>query len=479
MLCWLLQETTNNHNLICAHTAPSSNISSQVSELIHSSDAYTGSNALDFARVNVHFAEIIDNETEDDFDIIQGTEVIISRIARRDNSSNYLIDGKNATFKKVAEYLDGKGIDLDNNRFLILQGEVEMISMMPPKGKGNDDDGLLEYLEDIIGSNKYVEDTNAAAEKVEQLSEIRQEKLNRVKAAEKEVAALSGAKSEAMGLVNKDREIRRKKNVYYQIQMMGGRKEGEIAAEEREELVIKLEESKTKLAEADARVAEIEEGFADQRAEYDAVHDELTQTKEEYTKFERQEIQMKENIKFEKSNVKKLEQKVVAETKKGEDAEVALAEAEESIPTLEEKIEECAEKKEQEDAKLEEIFEETKEVTERLRKELEVKTQQLAPLLQERSVFQNSLDTAQMEVNLLEDGVSRAKEQLENAERELASLDERQAGKKNESKEFEKQLAESKQRVEVAEEEVKELEAREGFLAKKSSELLVSIALSR
>jgi len=69
---------------------------------------------------------------------------------------------------------------------LILQGEVEMISMMAPKGKTEDDDGLLEYLEDIIGSSKYVEDTNMAAQKVEQLTEQRQEKLNRVKAVEKE-----------------------------------------------------------------------------------------------------------------------------------------------------------------------------------------------------------------------------------------------------------------------------------------------------
>ena len=44
----------------------------------------------------------------------------------------------------------------------------------------------MEYLEDIIGSNKYVEDTNLAAAKVEALSEQRQEKLNRVKAVEKE-----------------------------------------------------------------------------------------------------------------------------------------------------------------------------------------------------------------------------------------------------------------------------------------------------
>lgn len=38
-----------------------------------------------------------------------------------------------------------------------LQGEVEQISLMKPKAQGAHDEGFLEYLEDIIGTNKYVE----------------------------------------------------------------------------------------------------------------------------------------------------------------------------------------------------------------------------------------------------------------------------------------------------------------------------------
>jgi structural maintenance of chromosome 4 len=39
----------------------------------------------------------------------------------------------------VADRLGKHGVDLDNNRFLILQGEVEQIAMMKPKaGPGQD-----------------------------------------------------------------------------------------------------------------------------------------------------------------------------------------------------------------------------------------------------------------------------------------------------------------------------------------------------
>ena len=445
----------------------------KVSELIHSSDAYK-ERPLEYARVSVYFHEIVDTgDGDDDYTVVPDSEIVISRVARRDNSSQYQIGKKNATFKKVAEFLGSKGIDLDNNRFLILQGEVEMISMMPPKGKTENDEGLLEYLEDIIGSNKYVEDANRAAEKVEQLTEYRQEKLNRVKAAEKEKDGLAGAKAEAQSLIGKDRDIRRKKNILFQIHSMVARKEGEEAQEQREELVEQLEAERLKLKEADERVAEIENGMGEEKKEYDKVYKELTETKEEYTSYERQDIQMKENIKHEKGNIKKLESKITTEKQKMEDAQTAMEEAEESIPTLEEKIEESAERKSEEDAKLEEVFEETKAITEKLRLELEEKTQELAPLQQERSVFQNSLDTAQMKVNLLEDAVSRAKDQLVSVENELSSMDSKQATKRDELVNCENELKESKERVGEAETEMKSLSDKEAMLAKKSTELLV------
>lgn len=42
------------------------------------------------------------------------------------------------------------------------QGEVEQISLMKPKAQGPHDVGFLEYLEDIIGTDKYVEKIDAS-----------------------------------------------------------------------------------------------------------------------------------------------------------------------------------------------------------------------------------------------------------------------------------------------------------------------------
>ena len=47
--------------------------------------------------------------------------MVVSRTAHRDNKSDYFVDGKKSNFTAVTALLKGKGIDLDNNRFLILQ----------------------------------------------------------------------------------------------------------------------------------------------------------------------------------------------------------------------------------------------------------------------------------------------------------------------------------------------------------------------
>ena len=121
-----------------------------------------------------------DGET---YEAVPGSDFTITRVAFRDNSSKYYINDRLSNFTEVTKKLKGKGVDLDNNRFLILQvgnlsygtlvfqmcfylsgslcacfqGEVEQISLMKPKAQGPHDEGFLEYLEDIIGTNKYVE----------------------------------------------------------------------------------------------------------------------------------------------------------------------------------------------------------------------------------------------------------------------------------------------------------------------------------
>lgn len=57
---------------------------------------------------------------------------------------------------------------------------------MKPKAQNENDDGLLEYLEDIIGTAKYKQPIEDAAKEVETLNDVCLEKSNRVAIVEKE-----------------------------------------------------------------------------------------------------------------------------------------------------------------------------------------------------------------------------------------------------------------------------------------------------
>lgn len=61
---------------------------------------------------------------------------------------------------------------------------------MKPKGATEHEEGLLEYLEDIIGTNRFKSMIEEAAVDVERFGEERQVQMNRVKLVEKEKGAL-------------------------------------------------------------------------------------------------------------------------------------------------------------------------------------------------------------------------------------------------------------------------------------------------
>ena len=68
---------------------------------------------------------------------------------------------------------------------------------MKPKAPSEHEDGLLEYLEDIIGTSRFKEPIEEALQEMEKYTEDRAEKLNRLKIVQRERDALEQEKKEA------------------------------------------------------------------------------------------------------------------------------------------------------------------------------------------------------------------------------------------------------------------------------------------
>jgi structural maintenance of chromosome 4 len=64
---------------------------------------------------------MVQEDAPDGFTVISNSEVVVSRTAMKDNTSIYKYNGKRMVFKELATELRKLGIDLDHNRFLILQ----------------------------------------------------------------------------------------------------------------------------------------------------------------------------------------------------------------------------------------------------------------------------------------------------------------------------------------------------------------------
>ena len=111
------------------------------------------------------------------------------------------------------------GVDLDHNRFLILQGEVESISLLKPKAANEHEEGLLEYLEDIIGTLRFKPMLESVGAEIEKVNEIRTEKANRVNNLQKDKNNLEGPKNEAINFLKKENELIEAKNLYYQLKV--------------------------------------------------------------------------------------------------------------------------------------------------------------------------------------------------------------------------------------------------------------------
>lgn len=122
--------------------------------------------------------------------------------------------------------------------------------MMKPKAPTSNECGLLEYLEDIIGTTRYKEPLIKINNRVEALTEERTDKHNRCKLAEREMNDLKQPMEEAVEYLQMENELTRSKNLHIQIYISEMNKDLQVFEEKHIALT-------TQLQDHDARMADI------------------------------------------------------------------------------------------------------------------------------------------------------------------------------------------------------------------------------
>lgn len=393
---------------------------SKLSELLHNSATYPN---VPSATVTVLFHDIVDTGDGDaDFTVLPNSEFSVARTAYRNNTSKYFLNDVEVKRKEVVELLKSKGVDLDHNRFLILQGEVEQIAMMKPKSTNAHDLGLLEYLEDIIGSNRHIEKIEETATAVEALNEERGHKLNRVKAAESERDSLESAKIEAEDYIDKERNMLGKKSTLNKAQQFDASAAFQEHSQQYDQAKAKVDGFKTEVTEKEASVTNLEKDYNEiQKHESLAVR-ELNKAKESYAAFERKDIKLREDMKALKTKDKKLkgvierEQKRVTEnatkveqyTNEKETAEGSMEKAEADITNAQNKFDKTRDK--------------VKKNTQPVRDRLEKKQTDLLPFSESVNNARKDLQINQSNLKLLEERLAAPQINLDEASKSLEQI---------------------------------------------------------
>ncbi|KAL3316032.1 Structural maintenance of chromosomes protein 4 [Cichlidogyrus casuarinus] len=407
--------------------------SKKVGNLVHKSLLLPN---IEYCQVEVHFQKIIDTgDGPEDYNVVPDTSFTISRRVHADGTGScYYIDSTRATIKDVTKILSNNGVDLEHNRFLILQGEVEQIALMKPKAPSEHEDGFLEYLEDIIGSGRFKYPLAILAARIERLKDIKLEKVARLKVVEKEKRELEGIRNEAIQYLKRSNAVIALKNKLWQINEYKESKREAQLFSQLEKIVVNLNESKAKIRELNLDVNEKKlqlEKLNKEKEQIDAVAVEM---KEELNGFNAEDAKIQDDVSHLRTTGKAKKKQLAAEEKKINEISDFPETAKQRKKELLAKIATLEENKKIQDDNLQEVMQNLEKETKPLRTKIEKMEAEVLPLQTEADEALSRFNIAKQELDLLLSARNReirraeqAKSQLDKVNSDLEQLDQRLA----------------------------------------------------
>jgi structural maintenance of chromosome 4 len=450
----------------------------KISALIHNSAAFPD---LDFCEVAVHFQEVMDQvssgccsikntaltsrQPNGSPTIIPNSDLMISRRAFKNNSSKYYMNGKESNFTVVTTLLRDRGVDLDHKRFLILQGEVESIAQMKPKAANEHDDGLLEYLEDIIGTSKYKTPIEESATEVETLNEVCVEKSGRVQHVEKEKNGLEDKKNKALAYIKDENELTMKQCALYQVYIDECGDNLAVTEEAIGQMQAQLDAELEKHQGNENGIKQLEKQYKKGQKEYEALDKDTQAIVKEMAKFDQENVKFEEKRKFLTGKQKKSEKAIST-------AENATAEVESTIENCSIEIEKSSQeivamekRMKVEEKELTTIRDSLKGKTQEFSDQIAAKQKSLEPWNEKINQKQSAIAVAESELAILHEKANAGAVALEETEAKIASIEEGREAKlaeleecKSERKRLEKEA--TKVQAELAQVSQKEPELR-------------------
>ncbi|KAJ5885233.1 Structural maintenance of chromosomes protein [Penicillium taxi] len=392
----------------------------KISALIHKSAQYPD---LPFCEVQVHFEQVLDLPGGG-HEVISGSQLIISRRAFKNNSSKYYMNKKETNFTTVTAFLREKGIDLDHKRFLILQGEVESIAQMKAKATNEHDDGLLEYLEDIIGTSKYKTPIDEAATEVETLNDVCVEKNNRVQHVEKERNALEDKKNKALAYLQDENEIASKQSALFQIYNTETLDNMRATEDAIIQMTAELNQELEKHQGNESGIKELEKFYKRGAHEFETMEGESKSLLKEMAKYDKESVKFEEKKKFLLGKQKKLDKTIQTSRLSGSECQSLVEKYTDDIEKKTKEIDQLEKEMKVEEEELTSIRESLKGKTQGMSDQIAAKQKSLEPWNEKINKKQSSVAVAQSELDILRERSNAGAVLLEEAHNKIATIQE-------------------------------------------------------
>ncbi|XP_039345241.1 structural maintenance of chromosomes protein 4 isoform X3 [Mauremys reevesii] len=336
-------------------------------------------------------------------------------------------------------------------------GEVEQIAMMKPKGQNEHDEGMLEYLEDLIGSGRLKDPIQVLCRRVEMLNEQRGEKLNRVKMVEKEKDALEGERNKAIEFLSLENKMFKEKNricQYYIYDLQNRVTDMETQKKKIHEDTKDINTKNSKLAD-EMKVKN--KALKDVEKKLNKITKFIEENKEKFTQLDLQDVTVREKLKHAKSKAKKLLKQLEKDKEKVEQFKRVPGNSETTISEASSKKEVLEKEKEREEEKLKQVMDSLKQETQGLQKEKEGKEKELMEFSKTVNEARSKMDVAQSELDIYLSHHNTAVSQLNKTKEALktasGTLKERIAG----IKELDTKLPQAEQELKQKENELVKL----------------------
>lgn len=334
------------------------------------------------------------------------------------------MDGKESNFTVVTTLLRDRGIDLDHKRFLILQGEVESIAQMKPKAANEHDDGLLEYLEDIIGTSKYKSPIEESAAEVETLNEVCAEKSGRVQHVEKERNSLEDKKDKALAYIKDENELAVKKASLYQIYVAECGDNITVSEEALAQMQSQLDAELEKHQGNEDGIKQLDKQYKKGQKEYEALDKETQAILKKMANFGQEQVKLEEKRKFLTGKQKKLEKTISTSETAATDAQSTIETCTVEIENSTREISAMEKRMKLEEQELAVIRDSLKGKTQEFSDQIAAKQKSLEPWNEKINQKQSAIAVAESELAILHEKANSGVLALEETQAKIASIEE-------------------------------------------------------